>query len=97
MRHDFQPDNGQNEGGDEQQTEHGSRFVQEENAQQDGSYSSDTGPYGIGSADRYGLYGLCQQHHAEGEANQNPGSPQIIRCACHLFHLSQAEGKAGFE
>lgn len=97
LSHHLQSYNGDDQCDDEKQAPERGGFVKEKNAQKHRSYRADAGPHGIGGTDGQGLHGLGQQQHAQSQADQKTGSPQIELHAGNAFHLAQTKSKARFK
>lgn len=72
---EFEPDDGSDEGGDEQQSPEGGRFMEDKDADEHGAHRADSGPHGIGSADGERASGSCQQDHAGDREGQETTYP----------------------
>lgn len=66
MRGQFEPNNGDDQGGDEKQTPKICRLVKQKYPDQNGASGTYARPNGIGGANGQALRGLNQQHHANG-------------------------------
>lgn len=97
LSHHLQPYNRDDQCDDEKQAPERGRFVKEKDTQKHRSHRADAGPHGIGGTDGQGLHGLGQQQHAQSQADQKTGSPQIELHAGNAFHLAQTKGKARFK
>lgn len=97
LSHHLQPYNRDDQCDDEKQAPERGGFVKEKDAQKHRSNRADAGPHGIGGTDVQGLHGLGQQQHAQSQADQETGSPQIEIHAGNAFHLAQTKGKARFK
>lgn len=97
MSHHLQSYNRDDQCDDEKQAPERGGFVKEKNAQKHRSHRADAGPHGIGGTDGQGLHGLGQQQHAQSQADQETGSPQIEFHAGNAFHLAQTKSKARFK
>lgn len=97
LSHHLQPYNRDDQCDDEKQAPERGGFVKENDTQKHRSHRADAGPHGIGGTDGQGLHGLGQQQHAQSQADQKTGSPQIELHTGNAFHLAQTKGKARFK
>lgn len=96
-RHQFQSDNRSYQGRNEKQPEKRGRFMKEQNAKQYRAYRTDASPHGISSTNGQSLNSLRKQYHAQRQADQESGSPQIVFRARSFFHLSQTKCETGLK
>lgn len=91
--HEFKSDNGEYQRCYEEEPPECGGFIEKYDTDNYGADSSDAGPHWIGSPNRDSLHCLRQQHHAEGETQQEARAPQASRRSRQTFHLAEAEGK----